>query len=489
MPEPLAALGVPVERLRNDSRRVLPGDVFVAYPGERRDGRDYIGAAIDAGAAAVLWEMHGFAWPQHRTLPNRGVTGLREAAGDLASYVAGDPSADLWVAGVTGTNGKTSCSQWIAAALTRLGRRTAVVGTLGQGFPGALDDLANTTPDAIVLHPLLAQYRAAGAHGVAMEASSHGLAQGRLGGIRFDVALFTNLTRDHLDYHGDMDTYGEAKARLFDGPDLEYAVVNIDDAFGRRLVERLAPRTTNVITYGLEGGTISGHRLDLHRFGLDLQIRTPWGEGLVCSRLMGAYNASNLLGVLGVLLAADVPLEQALEALGRLEAVDGRMQTMGGGDRPLAVIDYAHTPDALEQALTALRAHLGSGRLTCVFGCGGERDAGKRALMGEVATRLADHVIVTSDNPRGEDPHAIIAAITAGARPPFAIEPDRAVAIGHAIAGARAGDVVLVAGKGHERSQEIAGVRHPFSDAAVARAAIDAWREHSCGDPSRTSVR
>jgi UDP-N-acetylmuramoyl-L-alanyl-D-glutamate--2,6-diaminopimelate ligase len=308
------------------------------------------------------------------------------------------------------------------------------------------------------------------------------LSQGRISGARFDVALFTNLTRDHLDYHGTMESYGEAKARLFDWPGLKHAVINVDDGFGRSLVSRLNGSRVKVFTYGIANGAISGHRLDLHRLGLDLEIRTPWGGGLVRSPLMGAYNAVNLLGVLGVLLASDVPLDQALKVLPELNAVSGRMQTLGGGARPLVVVDYAHTPDALEQVLSALRAHLARGRLACVFGCGGDRDAGKRPLMGEVASRLADAVFITSDNPRSEDPLAIIEAIASGARPPYVLEPDRQRAIGLAVSSARPGDVVLVAGKGHETYQEAGGVRHPFSDVEVANACLARWDGVRSGD-------
>lgn len=468
----LQALGRIEGALVNDSRRVRPGDVFVAYPGESRDGRDYIAQALAAGAASVIWEADGFAWPDEWQAPNLAVRGLRDLAGEIASHVHGHPSAHLWMIGVTGTNGKTSCSHWIARCLEDAGRPTAVVGTLGSGFPGRLDALANTTPDGIALHAMLARYLRDGARCAAMEVSSHGLVQGRVNGTRFDVALFTNLTRDHLDYHGDMERYFEAKARLFDWPGLRCAVINVDDAYGRRLVGRLSGRRIRTITYGLRGGAIAAHRLDLHRLGLRLEITTPWGGGAVESRLMGAYNASNLLGVLGVLLASDVPLGDALPAIGRLEAVPGRMQTLGGGEHPVVVIDYAHTPDALEQVLRALRAHAGGARLTCVFGCGGDRDRGKRPLMGEVATRLADRTWLTSDNPRSEDPAAIIAAIAAGAAGPVEIEPDREAAIVRAVSEAGAGEIVLVAGKGHESWQEIGSRRVPFLDAEVARRAL-----------------
>jgi UDP-N-acetylmuramoyl-L-alanyl-D-glutamate--2,6-diaminopimelate ligase len=472
----LRALGVLPAALVNDSRRVQPGDIFVAYPGERVDGRDFIAHAVSAGAAAVLWESDGYQWTPQCAAPNIDVRGLRVLAGEIAGELAGNPSRELWMVGVTGTNGKTSCSQWIAAALTQLGRPTAVVGTLGHGFPGALTALANTTPDAIALHSMLRHYRDKGAQCAAMEVSSHGLAQDRLSGVRFDVALFTNLTRDHLDYHGDMRSYGEAKARLFDWPGLACAVINIDDEFGRRLVARLEGGETQIITYGLAGGTIAGHRLDLDRFGLELEIRTPWGAGKLTSRLLGAYNAANLLGVLGVLLASDVSLQPALDVLAQLLPVEGRMQALGGGDQPLVVVDYAHTPDALEQVLIALRAHLRSGKLVLVFGCGGDRDRGKRPAMGEIASRLADRVVVTSDNPRSEQPQSIIDQIVAGARGAVRCIPDRAAAIATAIREAESDDVILLAGKGHERWQEIGSTRLPFSDADIAQRCLQAWQ-------------
>ena len=488
-PHMLARLGVEIERLCNDSRRVQPGDVFVAYPGESQDGRAYIAAAIAAGARAVIWESEGYAWPRELGVPNLAVRGLREVAGEIAAHVAGYPARSLWMIAVTGTNGKTSCSHWIAEAMSALGRPTALIGTLGHGFPGALTGLTNTTPDALALQELLVRYRDAHASAVTMEVSSHGLSQSRVSGARFDVALFTNLTRDHLDYHGTMENYGEAKARLFDWPGLKSAVINVDDGFGRRLVSRLSGSPVRVFTYGIASGAISGHRLDLHRFGLDLEIKTPWGGGLVRSPLMGAYNAANLLGVLGVLLASDVPLDQALTVLSRLQAVSGRMQTLGGGTRPLVVVDYAHTPDALEQVLNALRAHLAQGRLICVFGCGGDRDAGKRPLMGEVASRCADQLFITSDNPRSEDPLAIIRAIADGARPPYLLEPDRARAIELAISAARPGDVVLVAGKGHETYQEVGGVRHPFSDIDAADACLSHWHGVPAADSNGGGAR
>ncbi len=479
------ALGVALADLTADSRAVKLGSVFAAYPGTVRDGRAFIGDAVARGAAAVLWEREGFGWDPAWTVPNLGVAGLRGQISRIAGHIYGNPSDTLWMAGVTGTNGKTSVSQWIAAALDALGRRSAAIGTLGNGLVGERSEARNTTPDAIVLQRLLADYLRRGAHAVAMEVSSHGLDQERVTGIKYDAAVFTNLTRDHLDYHGTMEAYAEAKFRLFGARGLRHAVVNVDDAWGRRFVERLGSRGLDVITFGTAEARarIVARDVRLSEAGVRFEVASDWGAGEVRCGVLGAFNVSNLLAVLGALLAAGVGFEQALAAVGSLEPVPGRLERLGGGAAPLVVIDYAHTPDALEKALEALRTVLHSdagelpGRLVCVFGCGGERDAGKRPLMGEVAARLADHVIVTSDNPRGEDPHAIIAQVLQGIldSEAEAIE-DRQVAIFTAVHQARAGDVVLLAGKGHETYQEVAGERLPFSDREVARAALAEWK-------------
>jgi UDP-N-acetylmuramoyl-L-alanyl-D-glutamate--2,6-diaminopimelate ligase len=470
----LDALGVPITRLATDSRQVQPGDVFVAVPGARVDARSFIPQAIAAGAVGVIWEAKGFQWDPAWAVPNVAVPNLRERLGSIAAHVYGDPSRRMWVAGVTGTNGKTSCSHWIAQSLTRLGRRTAILGTLGNGFPGQLAPSAHTTTDAVSLHAEMADLRSRGASGVVMEVSSHGLEQGRVNGVAFAAALFTNLSRDHLDYHGSMEQYGAAKARLFHWASLKHAVINLDDRFGARLARSLDRTRINVLGYGLGKGEISGLRLDLSKHGLALRVETPWGSGSVRSPLLGGFNAANLLGVLGMLLAAGVKLEDATHALTRVEPVPGRLQMLRRPGQPLVVVDYAHTPDALEQVLETLRGVLsGEGRLICVFGCGGERDAGKRPLMGEAATRLADCVFVTSDNPRGEDPRAIIEEIIARAHPKYRVEVDRATAIHLALHEAREDDVVLIAGKGHEAYQEIAGARLPFNDAEVAASALE----------------
>jgi len=473
----LEALGVPVTRLAMDSRRVVPGDVFVAVPGAHTDGRRLIPQAIAAGAAGVLWEADGFQWDPAWSAPNFAVRNLRQQLGFIAARVYGDPSLRLWAAGVTGTNGKTSCSHWIAQSLTRLGRRTAVLGTLGNGFPGDLKPGTHTTLDAVSLQAQLAELLSRGASGVVMEVSSHGLEQGRVNGVAFTAALFTNLSRDHLDYHGTMEQYGAAKTRLFHWDSLRYAVINLDDDFGTKLARSLDRSRVNVLGYGLGKGEISGHNLDLSKRGLTLEIETPWGASVIRSQLLGRFNAANLLGVLGVLLAAGVNLDEASSALEEVEPVPGRLQMLRRPGRPLVVVDYAHTPDALEKVLDTLRAVLGNeGRLICVFGCGGERDTGKRPLMGEIATRLADSVFVTSDNPRGEDPLVIIDQIIAQAHPHYRVEIDRAAAIQQALCEARAEDLVLIAGKGHEAYQEIAGRRLPFSDAEVATRVLEQVR-------------
>ncbi len=478
----LAQLGVPLADLTSDSRTVKHGSVFVAYPGTVRDGREFIAEAIARGAAAVIWERSGFSWNEQWTVPNVGVEHLRERVSEIAGSVYDNPSDALWMAGVTGTNGKTSVSQWIAAACDGLGRRSAVIGTLGNGLVGERVEARNTTPDAIVLQRLLAEYRRRGASVVAMEVSSHGLDQGRVAGIKYDVAVFTNLTRDHLDYHPSMEAYAEAKFRLFSARGLQHAVVNVDDEWGRRLAARLRGRGPQVVTFGagrgaMERPRIFASRIALGESGVRFQVASEWGQGEVSAPVLGAFNVENLLAVLGTLLASGVPFDAAVNALAALRSVPGRLERLGGGRLPLAVVDYAHTPDALEKALEALRPAVSRGhRLILVFGCGGDRDPGKRPLMGAVAERLADHAIVTSDNPRSEDPQAIIDQVLAGmARPDAEAIADRQVAIFAALHQASPGDVVLIAGKGHETYQEISGVRHPFSDAEAARAALAQW--------------
>ena len=467
-------LGTRITRLTADSRKVAPGVVFAAYPGERQDGRSFIPQAIERGGDAVLWERESFRWHPEWRVANIGVDQLRDHVGEIASAVYGHPSERLWMLGVTGTNGKTSVSHWLAQCLSAHNRQTAVIGTLGNGFLDALEPAVNTTPDAIELQERLAAYHDRGAEAVAMEVSSHGLAQGRVNGVWFDVALFTNLSRDHLDYHGDMENYAAAKARLFDMPGLRYGVVNLDDSFGAALAQRLDRNKVPVIGYTMAANLsntapmLQARDLRFSGSGLVFEVRGAWGEGSVTAPVFGRFNAYNVLAVLGGLIACEVEFGDALNLIAKINPVPGRMQRIGGGQRPLVLVDYAHTPDALEKTLIAARELVTTGNLICVFGCGGNRDKGKRPVMGEIAERLADLVILTSDNPRDEDAQIILAEIRAGMARDCKIIPDRAAAIIQAIAQAQAGAVILIAGKGHENYQEIRSVRIPFSDLDVA---------------------
>jgi UDP-N-acetylmuramoyl-L-alanyl-D-glutamate--2,6-diaminopimelate ligase len=486
--------------LSSDSRGVAAGGVFLAFAGETTDGRKYIADAIRHGARAVLYEDgDGFVWDPAWQAEHLGVSGLKQLAGPIAAAWHGQPDAGMFTIAVTGTNGKTSCSQWLGWALSRQGIPAAVVGTLGNTLfrDGAHEGLAATgftTPDAVMLQDALAGMRAAGARALAIEASSIGLHQGRLNGMHIDLALFTNFTRDHLDYHGDMTAYEAAKTILFDWPGLAHAVINLDDGMGQRLVQRLRDQVPQVavIGYTIEGREAPGipvlRASDIRssQTGTVFQVASDFGSAQVKTRLVGHFNVSNALGVAGALLARGTPWRAVLDLVEALEAVPGRMQQQGGQEAPLVVIDYAHTPDALEKALASLRpvARQRQGRLWCVFGCGGDRDPGKRPQMAAVAASAADHVIVTSDNPRNENAADIIEQISKGfakeftihnamQSPPQVIE-DRAAAILWAIKHAAKNDVVLLAGKGHENYQEIRGKKLPVLDADHAALALAA---------------
>ena len=398
----------------------------------------------------------------------------------IADAIYGHPSRSLATIGVTGTNGKTSCTHWIAQAAEACGRRAAVVGTLGLGEIGALKPSRQTTPDVCAVHEALAQFRDADVGLVAMEVSSHGLDQGRVNGVAFDIALFTNLSRDHLDYHGTMVAYGQAKARLFVWPGLRSAVINVDDPFGQRLIDAARARGQRVVSYGFSNADVAATGIAMAGGGIALSVATPWGRGAVETRVVGEFNAHNLLGVLAVLLESGIAFDAALEALSVLTPPAGRMQRLGGDGKPLVVVDYAHTPDALEKALLALRPAVATeGELICVFGCGGDRDKGKRPQMGHIAATLADRIVVTTDNARTEDPSDIASAVVHGIRQTnvrrYRVELDRDAAIAGAIAAARAIDVVLIAGKGHEAYQESNGVRTPFADVEHAAQALATW--------------
>ena len=480
----LSARGLTVRRLVNDSRRVQPGDVFVAYPGAKVDGRLFINEVIQAGAVAVLVEAAGFDVPPC-AVPLLPVLGLKALSGALAAELLGDPSSHLRLIGVTGTNGKTSITQWIANALAKVGQRCALIGTLGNGFPGALDESVNTTPDAFALQSLLSDFLNEGAVACAMEVSSIGLDQERCAASQFSTAVFTNLTRDHLDYHGTMQAYAAAKARLFVWPGLRSVVINIDDPFG---LEMLASTSAvNKYVYSLAPALyvpianavlLQAKNIEDDSDGIYFDLLVDGRSYPVNAPVIGHYNVANLLALAGTLLAEGVSEAALPGLLGAVVSVPGRMQRLGGAGVPLVAVDYAHTPDALRNALNALRpsARQRGGNLVCIFGCGGDRDSGKRPLMGAVATQLADIVWLTSDNPRSEDPANILAEIAAGAGGGAWLEVDRRLAITQVIGQCTERDVVLLAGKGHETYQEIQGKKWPYSDELVVNAALALWR-------------
>jgi UDP-N-acetylmuramoyl-L-alanyl-D-glutamate--2,6-diaminopimelate ligase len=476
---------VEVVDLTLDSRQVRSGAAFLACQGKHRHGLDFARAAVDAGARAVLWEpAPGVSAPQlPATVLAVAVPDLSAQAGFIADRFFGAPSARVQVVGITGTNGKTTCAWLLAAALNAGGRRCAYLGTLGAGLPGQIIPGSLTTPDAVSLQRQLAQLRDAGATAVAMEVSSHALDQQRCAGVRFQVAVFTNLSRDHLDYHGDLKSYAAAKSSLFDWPTLNSRVINVDDPLGLALATRAPPSASLIVTgrrfdpsERVPGARYLRALRSTHQpQGLEIALDSSWGPAALHSPLIGDFNVDNLLTVLGVMLCNGVAIEQACSLLATCQAPPGRMQLAGGGKLPLAIVDYAHTPDALDNALRAARAHC-AGRLLCVFGCGGERDRGKRAQMGQVAESLADALYITDDNPRGEDPALIVAEIIAGLHHPerAQVQHNRAAAIAAAVAAATAGDVVLIAGKGHEDYQLIGPERRAFSDLAQVSVALRA---------------
>jgi UDP-N-acetylmuramoyl-L-alanyl-D-glutamate--2,6-diaminopimelate ligase len=479
-----------VSDITQDSRSVTPGAAFLACRGRTHHGLDFALDAVAAGARAILWEpAPGVTAPTlDAAVVVCAVPNLSAQLGFIADRFFDAPSASLTLAGITGTNGKTTCAWLLAQALELCGRRAAYIGTLGVGMPGALTTLAHTTPDALTLHRLLAQLRASGVDSVAMEVSSHALDQERCAGVRFHTAVFTNLTRDHLDYHADMGAYGAAKARLFNWPTLAARIINVDDPFGLELAReqlqaRLARDTPGArlfltsqrpAEWAASGADyVCASAVRPLASGVTIDIESSRGSARLDSSLIGSFNVDNLLTVLAVLLAWELPLASACDALARCSAPPGRMQAEGGGAWPLALIDYAHTPDALAKALHAARAHC-RGQLWCVFGCGGERDRGKRGEMGRIAATLADQIIVTDDNPRREDAREIVVPImeaitAAGGAPHTRVIHDRAQAIRAALGHAQAQDVVLVAGKGHEDYQIVGSDRRAFSDAAVVR--------------------
>jgi UDP-N-acetylmuramoyl-L-alanyl-D-glutamate--2,6-diaminopimelate ligase len=467
-----------------DSRAVTPGALFLACRGARHHGIEFAREAVARGASALLFETPDDAAPAaiaaDASVFVAGVPALGQYVGTIASRFFGAPSQALMVVGITGTNGKTTCAYLLAQALTLCGRTAAYIGTIGAGLPPALESSTHTTADAVSVQRQLATLKALGAECVAMEVSSHALDQGRVDAVRFRIAAFTNLTHDHLDYHGSMGAYGAAKARLLGRAGLDARIVNVDDEFGRELARR---------TDGGAGGLIVTSRQspDVKAFsgvshvrargverlpgGLRIDVESSWGEIRIATPLLGDFNVDNVLTVLAALLAADIPLGKAADAIAACTAPPGRMEVLqGDGAAAVAIVDYAHTPDALAKALGAARMHC-PGILRVVFGCGGDRDAAKRPLMGRIAFELADEVVLTDDNPRSEDPESIVGEILGGIATPEAVRivHDRAAAIRGALDRSRAGDVVLIAGKGHEDYQIYGAQRRAFSDQAVAR--------------------
>ena len=463
-----------VRGLSLDSRRVRPGDAFVAIAGRSAHGLVHVGAACEAGAVAVLWDARDAAPNLPTGVRGVAVPALAKDLAWLADRAYGSPSQQASVLGITGTNGKTTTAWLLASAFAALGEPGAYMGTVGCGILPDLGAATHTTPDVIGVQASLAELVARGARHVAMEVSSQGLDQGRTDAVRIRGAGFTNLTRDHLDYHGTMEAYAAAKARLFAAPDLEHAVINVRDPFGAELATRLRPGVELLRVQPklpVAGRFLRASSVEPSSGGLVVNGNSDRGAFRLQSTLIGAFNAENMLVALGLLLASGLALDDAVASLEAAHAPPGRMELWRLGSGAVAVVDYAHTPDALEKALLSLREHC-TGEIWCVFGCGGDRDRGKRPQMARVAERLAQHVVLTDDNPRSEASSAILDEIETGlTRPELAVrEPDRARAIARACAGARAGDAVLVAGMGHEDAQIRGTTRHPYSDRATVAA-------------------
>lgn len=470
--------------LRTDSRQVQPGDGFIAWPGGVTDGRAYVASALARGATACLVEGHGVESFALTGAAVASFSGLKAATGDIADLWFAQPSDALTVVAITGTNGKTSTAWWLALALSEWKRSAqsgcALVGTLGVGVPPVLESTGMTTPDPVCLQEAFRQFVDQGVAACAIEASSIGIEEHRLDGTRIRSAIFTNFTQDHLDYHGSMEAYWASKARLFSWQGLQTAVINIDDAHGAALAKQLQAQGV------LDVWTLSIHQparlwaQDIGHHAAGLRFTVVEGDRAIPlqTQVVGHYNISNLLGVIAALRSLAMSLADAVQVCTHLQPVPGRMQQIAQPGQPLVAVDYAHTPDALEQALQALQptARERGGQLWCVFGCGGNRDASKRPLMGQAAQRQANRMVVTSDNPRDEVPQAIVDQITAGMQMQagVSVQVDRAAAIAQAIAQAAPQDVVLLAGKGHEDYQEVAGIKRPFSDMAEAQQALAA---------------
>jgi UDP-N-acetylmuramoyl-L-alanyl-D-glutamate--2,6-diaminopimelate ligase len=473
---------VEITGLTLDSRKVKPGDLFFAIHGSHHDGRLFISQAIARGAAAILKSTtKEEVIDTDNDIPIIPILKLQEKVALIAARFYGNPAEKLRIIGVTGTNGKTSCTHFIAQALTSLKIPCGIIGTLGSGFYGSLGEAGLTTPDPIALQALLADFVAQGAQAVAMEVSSHSIDQGRVLAIPFEIGIFTNLTQDHLDYHHTMEAYASVKHRFLAELPVKNVILNTDDAYGRSWLPALVQQR-NVYAYGLEQLTsnvpfVTANHIELSLKGIHADIYSPWGNEQVTLPLIGCFNLHNALAVLTALCVYGIPFREALGALNQLSAVPGRMQLFGGHQQPLVVVDYAHTPDALENVLSALKSHT-KGKLICVFGCGGDRDKGKRPQMARIAEKWANQVIITSDNPRHENPEMIANEMLAGCLNPKAIQVqlDRSKAIQKSIQSSSINDCILIAGKGAERYQQIGDEKFPFDDAEQVKIYLSAYQ-------------
>lgn len=474
MKSELKKIGRHFSDISNDSRVLKKNTLFLAYPGIHVDGRSYIAEALKKGAKAILYEKKDFEWKKSWKAPHLPIDDLKNKEGEIAHIFFKEPSKKLHTIGITGTNGKTSCTYWLAELQNRLGRKTGLIGTLGYGYK-KLKAHAYTTPDAISNHRIFKEFKSNNIKSVVMEVSSHALSQGRVNGILFDVAVFTNLSRDHLDYHLNFANYFNAKKKLFNFPSLKLAVINIDDTYGKKLKLSLIKNKTKVITYGIKQGDIRASQIVYSASSTSFRLLFKKEIYEVNVPLVGEFNIYNLLAVVSTLIVSGFSIKKIIKQLSYISQVPGRMQRLGTKVTPTIFIDYAHTPDALRKVLETLKDKV-EGRLICVFGCGGNRDTGKRREMAKAASALADMNFITSDNPRNEDPKNIINEISKYMKGSFMIEIKRDKAIEKAILFAKKGDIVLIAGKGHEEYQEIRGVRYPFSDQKCTKKALNHYK-------------
>ncbi|MSQ80702.1 MAG: UDP-N-acetylmuramoyl-L-alanyl-D-glutamate--2,6-diaminopimelate ligase [Candidatus Methylopumilus sp.] len=462
--------------ISNDSRHLKKNSLFLAYPGAHSDGRTYIAEALKKGVKAILYEKRNFSWQKSWNVDHYAVNDLKDKEGEIAHVFFKEPSKKLLTIGITGTNGKTSCAHWIAEIQNLLGKKAGLIGTLGYGYK-KLKTHAYTTPDAISIHRILKQFKTKKIKSAVMEVSSHALSQGRVNGILFDVAVFTNLSRDHLDYHLNFKNYFNEKKKLFHFASLKVAVINIDDVYGKKLKLSLIKNKKKVLTYGIKSGDIRATHIQYFNSSTIFQMHFKKEIYEVKAPIVGEFNVYNLLAVISSLIASGYSMQKIVKQVSHISQVPGRMEKLGTKQTPKIFIDYAHTPDALRKALKTLKDKT-DGKLICVFGCGGNRDVGKRKDMAKAASDLADTNFITSDNPRNENPKKIIDEISKYMKGPYSVEIDRHKAIEKAINYAKKDDVVLIAGKGHEKYQEIKGVKYPFSDQKHARKVLKSYKAY-----------